>query len=102
MLKPLNTPDDLPRRRPYRVPWRVERLFESHPLVTNAGPVPVDFVRVFSWSPESGAITEHWGQMMPGESAEVCLCGSDPDDTTVTIAWFRQEDSKEYVWRFVM
>jgi hypothetical protein len=38
--------------------------------------------------------------MLPGESAELCLCACDPDDVVATIAWFRPEDGGEYVWRF--
>ena len=102
MLRALNPPGDRGHHDAYRIPWSVDRLFDTHPLVTNAGSVPVDFVRVFTWSPESGASTEHWGQMLPGESVELCLCACDPDDTTVTLAWFRQEDGTEYVWRFAM
>ena len=38
--------------------------------------------------------------MMPGESAELCLCALDPDDCIVTVAWFRPHDGREYVWRY--
>lgn len=103
MLRALNPPDDRQRRSlAYRVPWLVERVFESHPLVTNAGPTTADFVRVFLQPTAAAGTTEHWGQMLPGEAAELCLCGADPADTVVTIAWFRPEDGAEYVWRFVV
>lgn len=93
----------------YRVPWRVERLHGTHPTIVNAGAVPADFVRVFVAAPRllQEAIeaapsieTVHWGRMLPGESAELCLCATDPDDVVATIAWFRPEDGTEYVWRF--
>lgn len=94
-------PDDSPRSLAYRVPWRVDRIYDTHPLVTNAGRTVLDFVRVFIEHPP-GAATEHWGQMPPGATAELCLCDADPDDTIVTIAWFRPDDGEEYLWRFVM
>lgn len=103
MLTPLPSPRDRPPRTPaYRVPWTIDRLYGTHPLVRNSGSAPVDFVRVFTWSPANGGATEHWGQMLPGEVVEMCLCAGDADDTTVTLAWFRQADEKEYVWRFVV
>ncbi len=101
MLRALNPPDD---RAPcaYRVPWSVDRVFDTHPLVTNTSPTAADFVRVFTWSPDAGATTEHRGRVLPGETVELCLCEADPDEAIVTIAWFRQEDGLEYVWRFVL
>ena len=57
---------------------------------------------VFTHSAAGEGATEHWGQMLPGETAELCLCDADPADTVVTIAWFRPDDGKEYVWRFVV
>jgi hypothetical protein len=102
MLRALNPPEDRDRREPYRMPWSVDRIFDTHPLVTNAGAAPVDFVRVLTWSPEVGVSTEHWGQMLPGESVELCLCASDVAQATVTLAWFRQDDGMEYLWRFTM
>ncbi len=100
MLRALE-PDESRPLPAYPVPWRVDRLFGSHPLVTNVSDEPADFVRVFV---ESGrdAATAHWGQLVPGETAELCLCDVDPDDATVTLAWFRPETGVEYVWRFVM
>jgi hypothetical protein len=101
MLRALNTPDGRPRRpRAYRVPWVVDRPFDLHPLVTNAGAQPADFVRVFIHAAGTAGTTEHWGQMLPGESAELCLC--DGSGAVVTIAWFRPEDGGEYVWRFAV
>jgi len=103
MLKALNPPQERPRRPPaYRVPWAVERVFETHPLVINAGEQPVDFVRVFTQPAAAAGTTEHWGRMLPGETAELCLCDVDLADAVVTIAWFRPDDEAEYVWRFVV
>lgn len=86
----------------YRVPWRIDRIYDRHPLVTNVGPAAVDFVRVFL---DLGrrAVTEHWGQMPPGDTVELCLCDAEPEETIgVTLAWFRPDDGEEYLWRFVM
>jgi hypothetical protein len=85
----------------YRVPWRVDRIYDRHPLVTNTGPTPLDFVRIFVDLGRTSA-TEHWGQMLAGETAEICLCEADPDESIVTIAWFRPDDGEEYLWRFEM
>jgi len=92
-------PDESPA---YPLPWRVDRVYETHPLVTNTGGTALDFVRVFVDAPSSPARTELWGQMLPGETAEVCLCDVDPDDALVTLAWFRPETGVEYLWRFVV
>jgi len=100
MLRALDPDEQLPPLA-YRVPWRVDRVYDRHPLVTNAGPVALDFVRVFV-DLGAGSATEHWGQMPPGDTAELCLCDADPDDTAVTIAWFRPDDGEEYLWKFVM
>lgn len=100
MLRALTSDESLPPRA-HRVPWRVDRIYDRHPLVTNSGPVPLDFVRAFI-SLRAMPTTEHWGQMLPGETAELCLCDADPDDTVVTLAWFLPEDGQEYLWRFVM
>ena len=91
----------------YPVPWRVDRVYDTHPLVTNDSASVVDFVRVFidnrrrvdggRGAPE----TQHWGQMLPGETVELCLCDRDPADVVVTLGWFRPETGVEYVWRFV-
>lgn len=100
MLRALDPDESLPPTA-YRVPWRVDRIYDRHPLVTNVGAVPLDFVRVFT-DLGATAATEHWGQMPPGDTAELCLCDADPDRTVVTIAWFRPDDGEEYLWRFVM
>lgn len=103
------TDDDCPPPAAYRVPWRVERLRGPHPIVINEGAAAADFVRVFvatsrplrdlaDTSPDVDTL--HWGQMLPGESAELCLCACDPDSVSATIAWFRPDDGTEYVWRF--
>lgn len=99
MLRALD-PDEPRPPLAYRVPWRVDRADERHPLVTNSSPVTLDFVRVFTDAGPS--TTEHWGQMPPGDTAELCLCDADPDSAVVTIAWFRPDDGEEYLWRFVM
>ena len=100
MLRALH-PDESRPPFAHRVPWRVDQVYDRHPLVTNAGAVPLDFVRVFI---DFGAAstTEHWGQMPPGDTAELCLCDVDPEQTVVSIAWFRPDDGGEYLWRFVM
>ncbi|MDO8383660.1 MAG: hypothetical protein Q7T17_11875 [Microbacterium sp.] len=120
MLTPLIPRGDRSRGPAYRVPWHVERLHESHSLVSNVGATAVDIVRVFVHvSPaRPGAVhgsidhvgprlprtprveTHLWGLMTPGESVELCLCALDPDDCLVTLAWFRPDDGREYVWRF--
>lgn len=99
MLRALD-PDESRPPIAYRVPWRVDRIYDRHPLITNAGVAAVDFVRVFT--DDATSVTEHWGQMPPGDTAELCLCDADPDTTIVTIAWFRPDDGEEYLWRFVM
>ncbi|MFE5410508.1 hypothetical protein [Microbacterium sp. NPDC056569] len=99
MLRALDPDDPFPPPA-YRVPWRVDRADRRHPLIMNASSSAVDFVRVFA---DDGppSTTEHWGQMVPGESAELCLCTVDSDGAIVTIGWFRPEDGNEYLWRFV-
>ena len=99
MLRVLD-PEDRPSA--YRVPWRVDRVYDTHPLVTNASTSAVDFVRVFVDSGRFAPETELWGQMLPGETAELCLCDHDPADVVVTLGWFRPETGLEYVWRFVL
>jgi hypothetical protein len=99
MLRALD-PDDDPLA--YRVPWRVDRVYDTHPLVTNDSGAPVDFVRVFVDDARSARDTEFWGQMLPGETAELCLCDHDPAEVVVTLGWFRPETGVEYVWRFVV
>ncbi|MDQ0615902.1 hypothetical protein QF046_003543 [Microbacterium sp. W4I4] len=68
----------------------------------NAGAEPVDFVKVMRSDASPADLVDLWGQMLPAESIELCLCGSELDDVVVTIAWFRQRDGLEYVWRFVV
>lgn len=94
-------PHEPPPPVAYRVPWRVDRADARHPLITNAGAAALDFVRVFLDLGRAAA-TEHWGQMLPGDAAELCLCDADPDAAVITLAWFRPEDGDEYLWRFVM
>ena len=100
MLRALDPEEPRPSLA-YRVPWHVDRIYDRHPLITNVSRAPLDFVRVFI-DRGAAATTEHWGQMTPGDTAEVCLCDADPDDTVVTLAWFRPEDGEEYLWRFVV
>lgn len=94
-------PDETRPPPAYAVPWRVDRIYGSHPLVTNVSDEPLDFVRVFVRA-GNDAVTSHWGQLVPGETAELCLCDVDTDDTIVTLAWFRPATGVEYVWRFVV
>jgi len=102
MLRALNPPEQRPPRpSAYRVPWVVERVFDSHALVTNEDDVAAELVRVFTHSRIAEPVTEHWGRMLPGETLELCLCELDPDEAVVTIAWFRPDDGAEYIWRFV-
>lgn len=86
------------RSRPYRVPWLVDRGDPRHPLVVNRGDEPADFVRIF----RSDGLSEHWGQVLPGEEVVVCLCAADLDAVTMTLAWYRWRTDEEYCWRFVM
>lgn len=86
----------------YRVPWHVDRAARPHPVVTNASASALDFVRVFVDDSRWRVETSLWGQMLPGESSDVCLCELDPDDAIVTLAWFRPDNGLEYVWRFVV
>ena len=94
MLRLLSASDS----RPYRVPWTVDRTDERHPRVTNEAAEPADFVRVF----RSDGPTEHWGQVLPAETLELCLCGADLASLTVTLAWYRWSSDEEYCWRFVL
>lgn len=82
----------------YRVPWRVDRLSDTHPLIVNDGDEPLDFVRVF----RSDGTTEQWGRLLPGETVDLCLCDTDLDAVVVTLCWFRRTTGVEYTWRFVM
>lgn len=102
MLRPVD-PNELPPPSAYRVPWRVIRADASHPVVINDGRDAADFVRVFRDSGDAPERTQLWGQVLPSEEIELCLCASGPDDdAVVTVAWFRPADGLEYVWRFVV
>ncbi|GAA5028381.1 hypothetical protein ACFQRL_06365 [Microbacterium fluvii] len=98
MLRALESPAPV---RP--VPWRAERAAGAHPRVINAGREPLDFVRAFIDAAPVRA-TEHWGQVLPGEAIEICLCDADVERTEaiVTIAWFQPRDGLEYLWRLVL
>ncbi len=88
--------------RPYRLPWRVERIHGTHPLVTNSDRVGVEHVRIFLAVANRAHETQHWGRVGPGEIVELCLCDHDPAEAVVTLAWFRPDDGIEYLWRFVL
>lgn len=95
-------PADSPPPLAYRVPWRIARDDPSHPVVANDDIEPADFVRVFHDDVTGGERTQLWGQVLPAEHIELCLCGIDLEEVVVTIAWFRPSDGLEYVWRFVV
>ncbi|QTV79800.1 hypothetical protein KAE78_00565 [Microbacterium sp. NIBRBAC000506063] len=101
MLRPLD-PFESPAPLAYRVPWRVDRGDEAHPIVHNDGAEPADFVRVTYDDARCVGDTDLLGQLAPGESFELCLCGADLDSIVVAVAWFRPSDGLEYVWRFVV
>lgn len=101
MLRPID-PAESPPPSAYRVPWRVVRTDASHPIVVNDGRDAADFVRVFRDDGAASELTQLWGQVLPSEEIELCLCAADPDDTVITLAWFRPTDGLEYVWRFVV
>lgn len=102
MLRALN-PNQSARSHAYRVPWHIDREQGPHAIVTNDSESAVDFVRVFVGTDSSTATgTQLWGQMLPGEACDLCLCNLDPADVVVTLAWFRPENGVEYVWRFVL
>lgn len=86
----------------YRVPWVVIRRDRAHPVVMNSGSEPVDFVTVLRSGADDARRVELWGQVLPAESIELCLCRLDEDDVVVEISWFRQRDGLEYVWGFVV
>ncbi|MBO9627161.1 MAG: hypothetical protein J7484_12400 [Microbacterium sp.] len=85
----------------YRIPWHVSVDDPAHPVVVNHGFEAADFVRVFrdDVGPER---TQLWGRVLPAESVELCLCTAGLDEIVVTVAWFRQLDGLEYIWRFVV
>lgn len=100
MLRPID-PEQTPPPVAYRVPWLVDRDDRTHPVVTNGSAESADFVRVFR-DGQSGEGTELWGQVLPSEDIELCLCAVDLDEVVVAIAWFRPTDGLEYLWRFVI
>lgn len=100
MLHPLNPSDAVPPTA-YRVPWKILRDDSAHPVVINHGREPADFVRVFRDDLTGAERTQLWGQVLPTERMELCLCAADLDEVVVTLAWFRPSDGLEYVWRFV-
>lgn len=102
-------PTEQPPPPAYRVPWRVVRSDASHPVVINDGQDAADFVRVFleSEGPSErtqlpSERTQLWGQVLPAEEIELCLCAADQNEAVVTLAWFRPADGLEYLWRFVV
>lgn len=100
MLRPID-PSEIPSPTAYRVPWFIRRSDPSHPVVINRSSESADFVRVFR-DDQSSESTELWGQVLPSEDIELCLCAADPEEVVVTLAWFRPTDGLEYVWRFVV
>lgn len=101
MLRPLD-PSHRPPPAAYRVPWRVDRADPAHPVIVNASQETADFVRVFCGDRADTERTQLWGQVLSSERIELCLCDADLDEVVVTLAWFRQHDGLEYVWRFVV
>lgn len=101
MLRALQ-PDEGHPEPAYRVPWWVDRRDPEHPIVTNRGADCADFVRVFIHRRAHAPEMELLGMVLPGEAFEVCLCDADPHDTVTTVAWYRPDDGREYVWRFVV
>lgn len=101
MLTPVG-PRTPPPDPAYRVPWRVIRDDSAHPIVVNQSDEGADFVRVFRDDLAARDSTQLWGRVRPGERIELCLCSADLDEVVVTIAWFRERDGQEYVWRFVV
>ncbi|WP_336646930.1 hypothetical protein [Microbacterium sp. USHLN186] len=101
MLHPIDASQPAPPLA-YRVPWVISRSDRTHPVLLNAAREPADFVRVFRDDADHQQVVDLWGQVLPGETVELCLCASDPDEAVVSIAWFRPADGLEYVWRFVV
>lgn len=100
MLRAIHS-SDAPPPPAYRVPWLIDRADPEHPVVTNSSAESADFVRVFRDDQRADG-TQVWGQVLPSEDIELCLCAADPDEVVVTLAWFRPVDGLEYVWRFVV
>lgn len=101
MLHPID-PSQPPPPSAYCVPWVITRRDRAHPVVMNAGREAVDFVRVLRSDASQQELVDLWGQVLPAETVELCLCECDLDAVVITIAWFRQHDGLEYVWRFVV
>ncbi|GAA3648360.1 hypothetical protein [Microbacterium marinilacus] len=95
-------PAESPAPSAHRVPWHVVRDDAAHPLLVNEGSEALEYVRVYVADDATPPELEAWGRMPPGESRELCLCGCDLDDTTVTLAWFLPDDDREWVWSFVV
>ena len=93
-------PSQTPPNNAYRVPWRIRRSDPLHPVVVNGSAESADFVRVFRDDLRNDS-TGLWGQVLPSEDIQLCLCEADLDEVVVTLAWFRPTDGLEYVWRFV-
>lgn len=94
-------PAESPAPSAYRVPWHVNRDDPAHPLLVNESPDPLAYVRLYVVDGEHAPDRESWGTIRPGETRELCLCGCDLDGTTVTVAWFRPDDEREWAWGFV-
>ena len=101
MLRALD-PAESPTPDAYRVPWHVNRDDPAHPLLTNESAEPVAYVRIHVADGAAPPDVESWGRVAPGESRELCLCGCDLDDTTVTIAWYRPHDARQWAWSFAV
>ena len=98
MLRPI-LPNDPPPSVAYRVPWHVRRDDPRHPVIVNESSESADFVRVFR-DDAAEEPTQWWGQVLPAEDIELCLCTADLEEVIVTIAWFRPGDGLEYLWKF--
>jgi len=101
MLRPIE-PTEQPNPPAYRVPWNVVRTDPAHPIIVNDAADAADFVRVFRDDGQAIEPSQLWGQVLPSERIELCLCAVDIDEVVITLAWFRQTDGLEYVWRFVV
>ncbi|GGH40172.1 hypothetical protein [Microbacterium album] len=101
MLRAID-PEDAPPPAPYHVPWHADRRDPAHPLLSNDSAEPLQYVRAYIADETGAPDMESWGHLSPGETRELCLCGCDLDDTTITLAWFRPDDPREYLWSFVL
>lgn len=101
MLRALDTAES-PAPDASRVPWHVNRGDPAHPLLTNEATVAAEYVRVYVADGTAPPDVEAWGRLHPGETRELCLCGCDLDDATITIAWFRPDDDREWAWSFAV